>query len=388
MNLIAKTFHGTEDVLAAELEQLGVKNIKKLRRAVSFDANREELYKANLYLRTAVRILAPFHQFTAGNEDELYKKIMAFNWSSILGPEQTLAIDASVFSTHFTHSKYVALKTKDAIVDQFRNTTGKRPSIELKDPDIRLNIHVEEDRFILATDSSGQSLHKRGYRPANVPAPLNEALAASMILMSGWTADLPFIDPMCGSGTLSIEAAMIACNIPPGLSREKFGFMGWKNFDRETWNKVVQEAKEKIITPNVSIQASDVSSGAINLSREAARNAGVISHIRFQKTDFKDLIPKANRGVMILNPPYGERLTEEDIAGLYTEIGDKLKKDFHGFDAWLISSNMDALKNIGLHPSKTHTLYNGPLKCKYQKFSIYEGSKKEKYSSPEEKDQK
>ena len=195
MKLIAKTFHGTEDILVEELTQLGVKNIVKLRRAVSFEANKEELYKANLHLRSAVRILAPFHSFTARNEDELYKKIMAFNWSSILTIHQTLAIDAAIFSDYFNHSKYVALKAKDAIVDQFRDKTGKRPDIELKSPDIRLNIHVEKDKFTLSTDSSGNSLHKRGYRPEGAPAPLNEALAASMILMSGWDKKTPFIDP-------------------------------------------------------------------------------------------------------------------------------------------------------------------------------------------------
>jgi putative N6-adenine-specific DNA methylase len=376
LKLIAKTFHGTEDILIEELKTLGVENITKLRRAVSFDANKEQLYRANLSLRTALRILCPFHHFNAYDENDLYKKVYAFNWESIFRNDQTFAIDATVFSEQFTHSKFLAQKVKDAIVDQFRTKTGKRPDVALVNPDIRINVHVDKNRFSISTDSSGDSLHKRGYRPEGAWAPLNEALAASMILMSKWDGRQLFIDPMCGSGTLALEAAMIATNTPPGFYRKKFGFMGWKNFDSELWKKVHDEARFGIKECEAEIWASDASSGAINMSKEAARKFDLSGTIRYRNVPFEQFTPPSANGLLIINPPYGERMQDQDTDLLYQEIGDQLKKHFQGFSAWIISSNFESMKKIGLKPSSKHTLFNGSLECKYYHYELYAGSKK------------
>ena len=373
--------HGTEAVLAEEMTQMGLKNVQIARRAVSFEGGKEDLYRANLKLRTAVRILAPFHHFNARNENELYNKIMQFNWSSILGLEQTFAIDAAVFSTYFNHSQFVALKMKDAIVDQFRNKTGHRPSVNLRDPDIRLNIHVDKDRFTLSTDSSGDSLHKRGYRADGAVAPLNEVLASSMLKLSGWNPTIPLLDPMCGSGTTIIEAGLMANNYAPGLFRERFGFMSWKNFDPEIWKKVLAETKKEIIASDAKISGSDISSGAINMSKLGARTANVLGQVRLKQSAFKDTYPEEKTGMLIINPPYGERLTVRDINDMYASLGDHLKTHFAGFEAWILSSNMEAIKHIGLHASKKIDLFNGPIRCKFIQYKLYKGSKKAKNNS-------
>lgn len=359
-----------------ELQALGVQNITKLRRAVAFDANKEQLYRANLHLRSALRILCPFHHFEAKNEEQLYKKIYAFNWASIMRNDQTFAIDATVFSQHFTHSKFLAQKVKDAIVDQFRKNTGTRPNVELVNPDIRINVHVDKTRFSIATDSSGEALHKRGYRPDGAWAPLNEALAASMILISKWDKKTPFVDPMCGSGTLSMEAAMMATNTPPNFFRKKFGFMGWKNYEPDLWKKIHDEARFGITESQAEIWASDASSGAINLSKEAARKFDLAGTVRYRKIPFEELKAPAEKGLVMLNPPYGERMKDQDTDVLYEEIGNLLKRNFQGFEAWIISSNFQSMNRIGLRASTKHTLFNGALECRFNQYELYAGSKR------------
>ena len=378
MKLTAKTFQGLENVLAKELELLGAEDITILKRAVSFSGNKELLYKSNLHLRTALRILHPIYTFIATNENDLYKKVSEFDWSAYLKLSQTFAIDSVVFSDYFTHSKYVALKCKDAIVDQFRDKTGKRPSIETKTPDVQFNVHVYKDEFTISIDSSGDSLHKRGYRNSQHDAPLNEVLAAGMLLLTGWEKSIPLIDPMCGSGTILMEATMIACNMPPQINRKTYGFMNWNDYEPELWNKVYEDAKSNINRSEINITGGDISRRSIDISKESLIKFGFHRDIRINKTSFLDFLPKSSTGMLIMNPPYGERQKEDDIFSLYKNIGSHLKQNFAGFDAWILSSNKDALKFIGLHPSKKLTLFNGALECKFQKFSLYQGSLKKK----------
>ena len=376
MKLVAKTLHGLEAVLAGELEALEAKNIQILKRAVSFDANKELMYKSNLHLRTALRILQPLTSFSARNEDELYKAVNKYDWSPYLSADQTLAIDSVVYSRFFTHSKYVSLKVKDAICHQFREKTGKRPSVDLQRPNLLINVHVAEDKFTLSMDSSGEPLNRRGYRTKEHPAPINEALAAGMVLLAGYDGSRPFLDPMCGSGTIVMEATMIAAKMAPNIKREEFGFMRWGNFDINLWNKILEEAHKQIITPPERINGSDIALAAIDVSRHSALDFGLKKYIDFAVASFSDVRPMGRNGIVVMNPPYDERMKSKDIVALYTLIGDQLKRKFSGWDAWIISSNLEALKVISLKPAERHTLFNGSLECRYQKFDLYDGSKK------------
>ncbi|WP_044262742.1 THUMP domain-containing class I SAM-dependent RNA methyltransferase [Saccharicrinis fermentans] len=377
MKLIAKTFHGLEGVLAEELEGIGAKEVKAVNRAVEFEGDKEILYKANLQLRTAIRILLPIHHFTAKNDQELYDEVKKFDWSTIMSVHETLAIDPVVFSEIFTHSQYVALKMKDAIVDQFREKEGKRPSVDVENPSIRLVIHLAKEKATISLDSSGDSLHKRGYRTGHHKAPLNEVLAAGMVMLSGWDKKMPLIDPMCGSGTILMEAVMLAKNYPPGLHKKSFGFMGWKDYDKKLWNKVVDEAKEKITHPRLRIFGSDANIKAIDVARESALQFRFNRDISFSVTSFERLEPVYPKGMIIMNPPYGERLMKDkDIVDFYRMIGNQLKQTFIGYDAWVITSDKEALKNVGLKPLQKLKLFNGGLECGFHKFNIYDGTMK------------
>lgn len=376
MKLIAKCFRGLEAVLANELEVLGAKNIKILNRAVSFDANKELLYKSNLWSRTALRILQPLTTFKARNEHELYDKIKAYNWAPYLNVDQTLAVDSVVFSRYFNHSKYVALKVKDAICDQFREKTGRRPSVDLVRPTLIVNVHVAEDEFSISMDSSGQPLNRRGYRTKDHPAPINESLAAGMLLLAGFDGSRPFLDPMCGSGTIVMEAAMIAANMAPNIQRKEFGFMRWNNFDPELWKKIVDEAKAGEVRPAHSISGSDIAVWAIDIALQSSLDFGLKQFINFKACAFKDSIKSGKNGLIVMNPPYDERMKLRDIVNLYAEIGSKLKHSYSGWDAWIISSNFEALKLLGLKPDERHTLFNGAIECRYQKFTMFEGKRK------------
>lgn len=377
MKIIVKTLHGLEEVLAQEIRDLGGENVQLLKRAVSFEGNKRLLYRANLELRTALRVLVHMKDFIAKSPEELYKKIKRIDWLDYLDVDKTFAIDATASSSIFRHSKYAALKTKDAIADYFRQKTGRRPDVHVDYPNLRINIHINEDKCSLSLDSSGDSLHKRGYRANTLDAPINEVLAAGMILLSGWRGDSTFIDPMCGSGTLLIEAALIANNIPPQLHRkETLGFTRWKNYDAKLWAAVIEQAKANMQPQQCQILGYDKDRRAVRITEQNIFSAYLdSSHIQVARSTFEKLEPPPPPGVVIMNPPYDERLEQEEVDEFYKMIGDVLKQRFAGYEAWIISSNMEAMKFVGLRPSQKVTLYNGALECKFQGYEMYEGSK-------------
>lgn len=373
--LIAKTFKGLEEVLADEIRAIGAKDVKVLNRAVSFPGDLAMIYKANLHLRTALKILKPVSVFKAKNEVELYKGIYNINWGDYMSVENTLAIFTVVSSQYFNHTQYVALKAKDALVDQFRNSFGKRPSIDTTNPDIHIHLHLVEDECTVLLDSSGEPLNKRGYRINSSLAPINEVLAAGMILLSKWDANSNFVDPMCGSGTLPIEAALIAYNIPPGIFRKQFAFEKWKDFDKDLFEEIYNEDLPQRKFSH-KIIAADISAGAVRIASDNAKNAFVQNKIEFINQPFERLTPPEDGGMVMMNPPYGERLKRNDIEAFYERIGNHLKKNFAGYEAWIISSNKDAFKRIGLKPSIKIPLINGSLECNFMRFNLYKGSKK------------
>ena len=376
--MVAKTMAGLENVLAEELTAIGAQNVEVLYRAVSFEGDKALMYKANYCCRTALRILKPITSFVARNELALYNNIFKIQWHEIFNINETFAIDAVTSGNYFTHSQYAALKVKDAIADEFRQHFGARPSVDVENPDLRINVHIENEKVTLSFDSSGESLHKRGYRKSVDKAPINEVLAAGLIKLTGWQYDCNFVDCICGSGTIPIEAAMQAMGIPAGFFRKKWGFMTWHDFDKELWQNVVLDAGAEMEDFDYEILASDRSAKAVEIARANFENAHLHHDIKLSKQDMFEMVPPEGGGIMIINPPYGERLEEKDIVALYKGIGDALKKNFKGFQAWIISSNKDALKLIGLKPSKKIDVYNGPLECKFEKFEIFEGSYKEK----------
>ncbi|MCF6270307.1 MAG: class I SAM-dependent RNA methyltransferase [Melioribacteraceae bacterium] len=373
--MIAKTFFGLEEILAAELRAIGAKNIIKHNRALSFIGNSETMYKANYYLRTALRILKPISKFKIQTQKALYKNVKRYEWEKIFSLKDTFAIDTVVSSEYFKHSKFVALKVKDAIVDRFRDEFGERPNVDVDNPTVRISVHIFNDTCTISLDSSGDSLHKRGYRTAATTAPLNEALAAGMILLSGWDKNSEFIDGMCGSGTIPIEAALIALNIPPGYLKKTYGFMKWKDYDSDLWNEIKGEVESKTKL-DFKIIASDKSPEAIEVAARNIKSAKLLKHIILEKKYFDEQSSEAGSGVIVMNPPYGERLKEDDLNQFYSEIGDTLKSNFTGFDAWLLSASKTAMKKVGLRTSKKLTLFNGALECKYHKYELYRGTKK------------
>ena len=373
--IIATTIFGLEEVLAAELKEIGAANIEILSRAVRFKGDKAMLYKCNLLLRTAVKVLMPINTFTANNEQQLYDKIKKIDWNDYFSYNRTFAIDGSTYSDVFTHSKFIALKSKDAIADQFREKYTIRPSVDPVNPDIRINVHINDRTVVVSIDSSGAPLSKRNYRLAQNEAPINEVLAAGIILLSGWDKKCDFIDPMCGSGTFPIEAALIANNIPSGRNR-KFGFETWGNYDEDIWNEVKAEAESKIINADVKIFAQDIDNSVLDIAAANAKRAGVYELITFDYIDFFHTSHSTGKGHVIMNPPYGERLKVDEITNFYQDIGSRLKHFYQGCDAWIISANYEALKNFGLRTSRKIKLFNGPLECRLQKYELYQGSKK------------
>ncbi len=373
---VAKTMAGLEEILADELNDLGVSNIEILNRAVSFDCTQKQLYAANYLSRTALRILKPIASFTIATEQDFYDELIKISWEKIFTFRNTIAVDATVLSSVFTHSQYVALRCKDAIVDRFRNKYHQRPSVDTQFPDVRINIHLSNNECQVSLDSSGASLHKRGYRKSVSEAPISEVLAAGMILLSGWDRKTDFMDFMCGSGTLTIEAAMIASNIPAAYYREYFGFMKWKDFNEELFEEIKNEAVENIVEPECNIYGSDISENAIQIASHNIRNAKLHKDIQLEVKDFAEQRPKNEKCFIVCNPPYGERIQPDDIIKLYKSIGDTLKQNFVGCEAWIISSAYQALKFVGLKPSSKINLFNGPLECRFVKFEMYEGSRK------------
>ena len=377
--LLAKTLFGLEQVLADELKAIGAEDIVILKRAVSFTGDKEIMYRSNYCCRTALRILKPIAKFSVNSAEELYNNVKRINWPQYLDLNGTFAIDETVGSSVFSHTKFVALKAKDAIADRFRMKFGKRPSVDVRNPDLRINIHIYKEDCTVSIDSSGDPLYKRGYRILTDKAPINEILAAGMILLSGWEKDCNFIDPMCGSGTILIEAAMYANNIPPGVFRS-FGFEKWNDFDKKLWEKIVEDESSKQCDFNFEIVGSDRSYKAVEIARQNLKEANLQNHITLFHNSIEKQSPPKAKGIMITNPPYGERMEVNDQIELYKKIGDSLKKNYAGYSAWLISSDFTALKNIGLRPSRKIALFNGQLECKYLRFDIYEGSKKQKYN--------
>ena len=376
MKIVAKTSFGLEDVLIEELKALGVTKYEKGVRAVTFYGNKELLYKANIWLRTANRLLMPFREFTIKNDEDLYQKIKNIDWENIFDVNQTLAIDTAVFSPIFNHTQYAAFKAKDAIVDRFRDKFGKRPDIDTSNPDIRINLHIGQDnKCTVSLDSSGDPLFKRGYRDSRSMAPIKEDLAAGLILMSGWDKDSTFVDLFCGSGTLLIEATMIACNIAPNINRGVFGFMNWKTFDEALFDKVVDESLDDEIDFPHQIIGVDIDARVMGMSRANIEAAGLTDKITLFKKDFKDFTAPDRKGIVVSNPPYGERIGE-NVDDLYTAFGDNLKTQYDGWNAWLISSNMGALKKVGLRPSRKIKVFNGSLECRFMKYEMYKGTKK------------
>ena len=373
--LIAKTFMGLEQVLAQELTQLGANNVQIGRRVVTFTGNKEIMYRANFQLHTAIRILKPIAHFKAKSADDMYNEVSKIDWSLYIEKGKTFSVDSVVYSDEFTNSRFVTYKVKDAIVDQFRERTGTRPNISVTNPDIRLNIHVAEFDATLSLDSSGESLHRRGYRQESVEAPLNEVLAAGMILMTGWKGETDFIDPMCGSGTLPIEAALIARNISPGVFRKEFAFEKWPDFDKDLFDEIYNdESQEREFEHHIYGYAVDMK--CVNTAKLNVTAAGLSKDITIAHQDFKDFKQPEEKSIIIMNPPYGERISTPNLLGTYKMIGERLKHNFMDNEAWILSYREECFRQIGLKPSIKIPLYNGSLECEYRRYQMFDGKMK------------
>ena len=372
--MIAKTFRGLEEVLATELVNMGANNVQLQRRAVSFTGDKAMMYKANLCSRTASRILKPIMTFDASNPDEVYEQVKKINWSDYMTVDSTFAIDSTIFSEEFRHSKFVAYRVKDAIADWFTERFERRPSVRLDSPQLMINIHISERKCTLSLDSSGESLHKRGYRVAQTEAPLNEALAAGMLLMADWKGQTNFLDPMCGSGTLLIEAALIALNIPPGIYRSSFAFEKWSDFDEELFDTLYND--DSYERPfDFKIYGSDNSPRAIKIAEQNVKSTGLGKYIELQVMPVQKLEAPAPNCMIVTNPPYGERITSDDIYGLYASLGTTVKHKFAGSTVWVISSHEECLDKIGLKPTERIRLLNGSLDCWYCRYDIFAGKR-------------
>ena len=370
--LIAKTFMGLEPVLASELVALGANNVVPGRRMVSFTGDKAMMYKANFCLHTAIRVLKPIKHFRALSADDVYEEVKKIAWKDYLSVDKTFAVDSVVFSEEFRHSKFVAYKVKDAIVDQFREETGSRPNISVSNPDIRLHVHIAESECTLCLDSSGESLHRRGYRQESVEAPLNEVLAAGIILMTGWNGDTDFIDPMCGSGTFLIEAALIAKNMAPGIFRKEFAFEKWPDFDKELFDGIYNDDSQEREFKH-HIYGYDIDPKAVAKAIKNVKASSFTDCISVEVKDFKDFEKPAEKSIIVTNPPYGERISTPDLLGTYKMIGERLKHAFSGNEAWILSYREECFDQIGLKPSLKTPLYNGSLECELRKYQMFEG---------------
>lgn len=377
--MLAKTLYGFEPLLAKELRNLGAGNVEEGVRNVSFEGDTGFMYKANLCLRTALKIYKPLRTFKVYNEKDLYKAVYDINWSSIFGPNQTFAVDTNMNTEIFNNSMFVSLKAKDAIVDKFRRVERERPNVSTQDPDVRIHIHIHDHNCTVSLDSSGSSLHQRGYRMLTNIAPINEVLAAGLLLKSGWDGRTDFLDPMCGSGTFLIEAAMIACNVPANINRESYAFMHWRDYDAELYQKIVDASLNKVREFHHKILGYDKAPSAVRKTQENVDNANLSEYITVERKDFfRTEKPVDSRLHMVFNPPYGERLPIE-MEEFYSKIGDTLKQNYPGTDAWMITSNLEALKHVGLKPSRKIKAFNGKLEARLVYYEMYEGSKKAKY---------
>ncbi len=371
-SMVAKTFQGLEDVLRDELISLGAENVEMGRRMVSFEGDLEMMYKANLCCRTALRILKPIEKFTAYNPDELYDVVRETEWEKYMTPETTFAIDSTVNSEDFPHSKFVTYRVKDGIVDHFRDMSGERPSIRVTDPDITFNVHIIDNRVTISIDSSGEPLSKRGYRDEQTEAPINEVLAAGIIMKTGWRGDCNFADPMCGSGTFLIEAALIAANINPGIYRKSFAFEKWADFDKELFESLYNDdSSEREFA--FKIYGGDIDPEAYQIARKNIKSAQVDDMIELSCRPMSDWTDNPEAGVLVMNPPYGRRLKPEDMEELYRGIGTNLKRNFPGWHAWIIGLNDEDFDNIGLKPSMKIPMLNGSLECTLREYVLFDG---------------
>lgn len=379
----ATTFFGLEEVLQKEILSLGGKDIVPFKRGVSFVGDLGFLYKANLCLRTALKVIIPIHHFKATDNESFYKGIKEITWEKFIAYTDSIKIECVVNSDNFDHSLFMAQKAKDALVDRFRERYGKRPDVDLIHPSLRIYIHIFRDEISVNIDSSGELLYKRGYRTDTNKAPINEILAAGLVLLSGWQPHKQLIDGMAGSGTIAIEAALIANNIPPGIFRKEFAFMRWKNFDQALFDLITESAVNKIKENELDIVANDIYAPTVKKMETNLKNAKLSDVIKTSTQSFFDIKTDRKNGFIILNPPYGERIEKQEIAAFYKQIGDKFKKDFAGFTCWVITSSAEGFKSIGLRPTRKITLFNGSLECKFLKFEMYEGSKRDQYIKKE-----
>ncbi len=376
--MVAKTLFGFEDILAKEITQLGGMEVTKGVRNVSFVGDKGFMYKANLGLRTAIKILKPIRSFRVTSEQDLYNQVKKIKWETFLKADGSLAIDATVHSNVFKHSKYIALKTKDAVVDRFREISGERPNIDLRFPDLKVNVHIDRQRCTISLDTSGESLHRRGYKLATNIAPINEVLAAGLVMLSGWDGQSDFMDPMCGSGTILAEAAMIACNIPPNLMRKEFAFERWQDWDVDLFETIEESLLKKTRDFHYKIYGYDKSPSAVRKAKENIKNAHLEDFITIKHEDFFKTQKAGDEKLhMVFNPPYGERL-DINMEAFYADIGSTLKHGYPNTDAWFITSNLEALKHIGLRPSRKIKLFNAKLESRLVKYEMYAGSRKAK----------
>ncbi len=386
--MVATTLFGLEELTARELTRLGAENVTIKNRAVSFTGNIGVLYKANYLLRTTLRVLIPFATFEVSSEQDLYDKVKTIPWEDFIEPKDTMAIYSILNTELFSHTQFISQKTKDAIVDRIRDLKGERPSVNLENPTLQLIVHIYQNKCTISLDSSGESLHKRGYREKTNLAPINEVLAAGLIQLTDWDKRSTLIDPMCGSATILIEAASYAANIPAGYHRETFAFFNWHKtlaYNDALWEKITDSAIEKIETDERTLYGIELSPNVARKAKENIKRSKTDDMIKIRIADFLEspAPPRYGRGTLIVNPPYGERMVKDDINGLYKSMGDTFKKNYAGFDCWLITSNADAAKSIGLKPTRRIQVFNGQLDCRFLKFSIYEGSKKAKYQEGE-----
>ena len=376
--IIAKTFQGLEEVLAKELISLGANNVEIGRRMVAFTGDKEMLYRANFCTRTAVKVLKPIKEFKATDADEVYEMVKKIDWSQYMDVNSTFLVDSVIFSESFRHSKFVAYRVKDAIADYWREKTdGKRPNVNISNPDIQINIHIAENDVTISLDSSGESLHQRGYKTASVPAPINEVLAAGLIMLTGWDGECDLIDPFCGSGTILIEAALIAQNIYPGVFRKEYAFEKWKDFDADLFDRIYNDDSQEREFDH-KIYGYDINRQVVQIATDNVANAGVKDIVSVEQRDFHEFEQPVEKAIMITNPPYGDRITTDDIYELYETIGKNLKRCFVGNDAWIISHHEELFAKIGFRPSTKFALFNGSLECEFRKYQIFEGRLKER----------
>ena len=372
---LATTLFGLEELLAEELRSLGAESVIPHNRAVGFQGDNAMFYRANYHLRLALRVLKQLDSFKVQKENDIYRSIRGIPWENYLDADKMLAVDTVLATDRFKHAVYISQLAKDAIVDRMRDRTGKRPSVDLRDPDLRIRLHLNQTACNISLDGSGESLHKRGYRVQPYKAPLNEVLAAGMIKISGWNPSIPFINPMCGSGTLCIEAGMISKGLPGGYFRSEFGFQRWRDFDPGLFETI---RRERFLPESggLNIMACDHAFPAIRAIQDNLASAGMLGQVRLEKSSFEKWKTGTDKGLLMINPPYGERMEEEDMLAIYGSIGTQLKHRYSGHEAWILSGNPGALKHVGLKPDRRMELFNGPIRCKFHRYVLYEGSGK------------